>query len=354
MENIEKVLENGIISLFDKFGNEINFNKKELKYYKAKYSSTYKESLTLFVDGVPLVNLRNNKYHVKFKCSCGNISTIYLSKYLVKQKLSCPKCRENEEKIQWHKKYFEMKRNGMERGNKKRKKCHYDFDSENEYFKQDYFRRNLTEEEFNDIKDLIYSVNGIVVKGKKVDFLIAEPCHNSKKYSQCIKVDGKIIKLKDINLICGKCGNIFHITRQLKEHYKNGKFYCKSCIFTNFTFSTKKHEIGVTYQSNEELKFINLCLEHGIRIENGFKIPYFFNGKLHIYNTDFFLPDLKLIIEIKDNHIWHKKQIESGKWGKKEESALKFSKENGFSFRLLFPNDIIEFFKAYERDSLNY
>jgi len=346
MENIEKVLENGIISLFDKFGNKIDFDRKELKYYKSKYSSVPKDTLTLFIDDKPLVNLRDNKYHVSFKCNCGNISKIHLSKYLKKDKMSCCKCRENEEKIEWHKKYFEMKRNGMERGNKKRgKTVIYDFDNESEEFKKKYFERNLTEEEFSEIKHLIYSVDGVVVKDKNFDFLIAEPCFNAKKYSQAIKIDGKVIKLKNINIICCKCGEIFHITRQLKEHYRNGNFYCKPCVFTNFTFSRKKHESGLMYQSNEELKFINRCIENGIKIENGLKIPYFFNGKMHVYNSDYFLPDLKIIIEIKDNHIWHKKQIESGKWIEKEKSAIEFSNKNGFKFQLLFPNDIDSFFK---------
>ena len=78
MENIQKQLENGIIAIFDKFGNEIKFNKKELKYYKAKYSSALSPTLTLFIDDEPLINLKRNRYYVEFKCSCGEISKIHL------------------------------------------------------------------------------------------------------------------------------------------------------------------------------------------------------------------------------------------------------------------------------------
>lgn len=348
-----KELENGIVSLFDKFGNEIKFSKKELKYFKPKYSSSPNKTLTLFIDDKPLTNLRKFKYHVKYKCLCGNYSIIHLSKYLKKEKMTCGKCRENDEKKEWHKKYFEMKRNGKIRGNKTKSKKTYSFNAESDEFKEDYFSRNLTEEEFDKIKHLIYSVDNIILVDKNVEFLVAVPCYNAKKYSQCIKINGEIHKLKNINLICSFCGKIFHITRQLKEHLRNNSFYCKGCVFNNFTFSMKKHKNGILYQSNTEYNFIERCINNGIKIENGKKIPYVFNGEIHIYNSDFFLPEMGIIIEIKDNHIWHRMQVENGKWGKKEEYAIKFANENGYKFYLLFPNDIDSFFSTYERDSLN-
>lgn len=353
MEDFQKQLENGIISLFDKFGNEVKFEKKELKYYKAKYSSAPNPTLTLFIDDKPLVNLRHHQYHVEYECSCGNRSKIHLSKYLAKTKLGCQKCRENDEKIAWHKKYFEMKKNGEVRGNKGRKKSKYDFNSESDEFKEAYFKRNLTEDEFNDIKHLIYSIGDITLKDKSIEFLVAWPCHNAKKYAQYLRIDGKEYPLQNVNLICSCCGEIFHITRQLKEHLRNNSFYCKACVFNNFSFSMKKHECGVTYQSNEELKFIDRCLGKNIKIENGLKIPYFFENRLHVYNSDYFLPERGLMIEIKDNHVWHRKQVESGKWGKKEKAARLFAKEHGYEFYLLFPNDIDAFFNTYERNSLN-
>ena len=53
-----------------------------------------------------------------------------------------------------------------------------------------------------------------------------------------------------------------------------------------------------------------------------------------------------MVIELKDNHIWHKKQVESGKWEKKENGAKQYCNINGLKYVLLFPNDIDTFFKT--------
>ena len=65
------------------------------------------------------------------------------------------------------------------------------------------------------------------------------------------------------------------------------------------------------------------------------------------------MPYLKLLVEIKDEHIWHKQQVENGKWQAKEMSALKYCGQNGLKFILLFPKNFDNFFKTIERDSLN-
>ena len=71
------------------------------------------------------------------------------------------------------------------------------------------------------------------------------------------------------------------------------------------------------------------------------------------YRIDFFLPKYGFEIELKDNHVWHKKQVESGKWKAKEDSAINFCKTKGYRYFLLFPKDIEKFFYNLERDSLN-
>lgn len=71
------------------------------------------------------------------------------------------------------------------------------------------------------------------------------------------------------------------------------------------------------------------------------------------YITDFYLPQYKMIIELKDNHIWHKNQVKSGKWERKEEAANEYAKANDCKYILLFPTDIDSFFNSLEIDSLN-
>jgi len=53
-----------------------------------------------------------------------------------------------------------------------------------------------------------------------------------------------------------------------------------------------------------------------------------------------------MLIEIKDNHIWHRNQLKSGVWGVKQKAAEKFADKNGILYILLFKENIEEFFKS--------
>ena len=77
---------------------------------------------------------------------------------------------------------------------------------------------------------------------------------------------------------------------------------------------------------------------NSILIENGPKVLYFFNKKERTYNIDFKINNI--LIETKDNHIWHKKEIESGKWVLKSKSAKEYCKRNNMEYKLIFPKDI--------------
>jgi hypothetical protein len=94
------------------------------------------------------------------------------------------------------------------------------------------------------------------------------------------------------------------------------------------------------WQSIPERRFIDWCEEHNINISNGPKIPYTFNNNEHIYRVDFELPDLKQLIEIKDNHCWHKEQVKSGKFESKENAAIEWCKKNKYTYHVLFPKNI--------------
>ena len=202
MDDLRKTLCDAIISVLDENGNEIEFNKKEIKLYRAKYSSVLNDSVTLFLDDIPITNTKNKKQKVIYRCSCGEINTILLCRYLKKERLACHACREKDpEKIEWHKKYFEMRREGKileKKERKDRKKIERKFSNESDEFKADYFRRNLTEDEFRRAKKYIYSINGVVVENKDYEFLVAEKAPNAKLYSQKVIVDGKIMTLKNL------------------------------------------------------------------------------------------------------------------------------------------------------------
>ena len=76
---------------------------------------------------------------------------------------------------------------------------------------------------------------------------------------------------------------------------------------------------------------------NSIYIKNGPIIEYEFNNKLHKYKVDFELPNNNILLEIKDNHIWHKQQVESGKFNKKVECAKKWCQTNNYRYIVAFP-----------------
>jgi hypothetical protein len=78
----------------------------------------------------------------------------------------------------------------------------------------------------------------------------------------------------------------------------------------------------IMYQSKLELKFIEWCVSNNIIVKNGPNIDYVFNDKQHKYRVDFEIDGF--LIEIKDFHIWHRNQVESGKWDEKVNAANKF------------------------------
>ena len=102
-----------------------------------------------------------------------------------------------------------------------------------------------------------------------------------------------------------------------------------------------------------ELSFIEKCVSNNLLVKNGRRIPYIYNGSIHHYRIDFELPNEKMLIEIKDMHIWHKNQVSSGKWLAKRKAAEEYCKQVGFEYKILFPTDFDSFFETIRRDSLN-
>ena len=110
----------------------------------------------------------------------------------------------------------------------------------------------------------------------------------------------------------------------------------------------KLHEINHNYLLNIEKKSFHLIEKFVFEIshfhitklnlnESDICIEYFFENNAHKYKVDFELPTDKLLLEIKDNHIWHKNQVASGKFSKKEECAKKWCVEHNYKYILAFP-----------------
>lgn len=322
--------------------------------YLSKYSSNKVSTPTLYIDNVR-VNTRD--YRVMYKCQCGNINKIHLSKFLKKTTFKCVKCKEDEIKS---KKHSFMLKNKLYTKKDKNKvpftlseiitQSNINFFNEDDEFKNKYFIKNLTIDEFNTIKKNIVSVDGIDIVNNDVRFEPHIITKNQLKYSQYIIFNDNKINLKNVKFICEGCGDVYNTTRKLKTKINYHKSLCPKCVFCNKTFKIKKYKTkfndDINYQSGLELEFINKCEINNIQILNGESIEYVFKDKKHIYRVDFYLPELKILVEIKDNHVWHREQIKSGVWDVKSQSAKNYSKKNNLKYIILFQEDINEFFTS--------
>lgn len=337
-ETFETLLKS-IIRIDDLNGNEIKFNNLEVKCVKSQFSKVF--SNILFIDNIPCTSNKRH-YKITYKCRCGNIKTILLRKFLLKTKLKCCKCNQLSE--------F----GGIGHNNPNRPKTiqiqkrQLNFDNETKEFKESYFIKHLTPNEFKIWLPKIYQINDIIITDnirKKIIYLPHEQCNNQSKYTDMILLDNKKISIHDVYLKCEICGKIQRVhTNNLKN--KNINFIkCKQCALSNTTFPIQKYlNTNLTYHSSIEKEFLDICFNKNIEVENGLKIQYEWNGKSHKYISDFYLPKYRIIIELKSNNIFYRQQKASGKLDAKNNGAIKYAKENNMKFVFLFDNEIQNFF----------
>jgi predicted RNA-binding Zn-ribbon protein involved in translation (DUF1610 family) len=347
---LEDLLKNVTEIITKNFRIDID-NPDELKLISniSKYSSTKTPTIKIFYKGNPLK--RDDK--LSYKCpNCSEISTILVGRFLSKKTKFCYKCKEtNEEKRKLQSNYVtkSYKDFGKIRSiniNKKENNNLNDqdlFNSEDIEFKNRYFERHLTKSEFIKIVNNIKSINGVNIENHKVEYLPIVKTNNQMKFSPKVTIDGIINKFDNIEFYCSICGEDFR-GRNIKNKFKIG-FLCPVCSFSNkiFKFKSIKNIYGdnVVYQSKPEIKLINHCNSKNILIKNGPIIDYKFDGKDKKYKVDFDIPIHKILVEVKDMHIWHIEQIESGKWVAKERAAKNWSSKNGYQYYLIFDVDIL-------------
>jgi hypothetical protein len=101
-----------------------------------------------------------------------------------------------------------------------------------------------------------------------------------------------------------------------KIKIKNIKKYGTEYPSQNLEFFQKKLKYGLkikkienlTYQGSYEKDFI-LRYKDKITIENGLSIEYYHNDEKKIYHSDFFIPELNLVVEIKSRY-WYNEHLE--------------------------------------------
>jgi len=95
---------------------------------------------------------------------------------------------------------------------------------------------------------------------------------------------------------------------------------------------TTKFGDEIYYQSKLELKFVKLCEQNNVRVVNGDTIPYIKDNKKHRYHVDFKIQQESKwrLIEIKGNHLWFQRALESGDHALKMNVAIAYSKEKEY------------------------
>lgn len=147
--------------------------------------------------------------------------------------------------------------------------------------------------------------------------------------------DGILPSLEDLTRNC-KCGKTFVV-----KYLSSTKKYCSpTCVKNHAKMggfrenSSKLHRClynGIKMDSGSEKKFAEILDKHNIKwVKNSTKFyPYFYKGKNKKYYPDFYLPDLKIWIEIKGKiyvEPWLPNKLQSVK-DTGEEIVIIFSKE---------------------------
>ena len=93
-----------------------------------------------------------------------------------------------------------------------------------------------------------------------------------------------------------------------------------------------KYNNTLYYQTKPEFRFIKWCEFNNVFVTNGDKIPYIFDKKNRYYFCDFKIAENNTwrLIEIKKKHKWWYDELRSGKMKEKVNSAIQFSKKNGY------------------------
>lgn len=322
---------------------EIKFNNVEIKYIKSKFSQTY--SRTLFIDGIKISGNKRKCCKVVYKCRCGRENKIYLTKYLGKNKIVCQHCLQDR----LFDDHLETKPYDIIKGVRKRKEKDkpLKFEEMPKEFIDNFNKKNISPNEFYNYLPHLYKINNETIQDKLSNIIYKLfPTNNQHKFSYKISFDnGKTFNaIKSMKIKCSICGNEqqIHIDNIKNKDLNNLK--CSKCLLTNHKYKIQLYdETGLTYQSNTEKYFLDKCKENNIKVQNGIKIPYYFNNSNHIYYSDFYLPQQKIIVEIKENNIWYKKDLESGKIEAKNNAAIEFGKKYNIKYKLLFGQYIDEF-----------
>jgi hypothetical protein len=341
-----------IYEIYDKGSKtKIDIYDRKLKFYSSKYSSKKNEIWHIELNDTILK--KTSDVIISYRCvncnTTNSVSSTQIIRKINKCSTFCPKCNIiNLNSISYDR---SVKSNVSEEKPKTLSKIYKDslieFETYPNDFKQSYLLSHLSVDDYKRIKpNIIGFCNKNKNKLDDYEFWDIFKTNNQQKFTSVLydKNNDTIFKADQPVLKCDNCLNTWRAKNI--EQFKNAyKILCKDCKLCNRTFKIRSTSniMGdrIIYQSKLELKFINWCESNGIVVHNGPSIEYFFDDKCLTYRVDFKIDNM--LIEIKDFHIWHKNQIESGKWNAKMEGVNKYIEESSKpkikKYYLLTPNN---------------
>lgn len=272
---------------------------------------------------------KNSNVKIDVKCDiCGTEKNLKVQDYFLSyknNKYSCSKCSKIEYKKTMIEKYgvensFQLENvKKLSKDTKKLKYKDINFNNRNKS-KQTCIEKYGVEnpQQNNDIKNKTNNTNikkyGFAVASKNISIKEKMLNTNLTKWNSKCTLHSELLKYKIKDIFISKYG--------VDNPMKNINIMKKSQIS-----SLKRKQYNNTnllYQGTYELDFL-IKYYNKIDIENGISIKIIFNKKDKMYHSDFYIPSLNLIIEIKSSY-WYNKYLELNKL--KEKTC----KELGYNF----------------------
>jgi hypothetical protein len=230
-----------------------------------------------------------------------------------------------------------------------------EFETYPDQYKNSYLLSHLSTEDYNRILPKIQSFgSGKYTELNDYEYWPIYKVNNQMKFSYVLhdKVNDTIFKANQPVIKCDNCENNWRC--KSLEIFKNcHKLLCPDCKLCNRTFKIRptkniNNQI-IMYQSKLELKFIDWCASNNLVVNNGPNVSYVFNEKSHKYRVDFQIDNL--LIEIKDFHIWHRNQVESGLWDEKVKAVNQFILDNNLKkYYFVTPNNWNQMIKELQSE----
>lgn len=306
---------------------------RELKFETSKYSSKKEDIWHVTINDIKLK--KTSKYLISYNCpTCNKISTISTTCFLRKVRNCRPGCFQCSV-IRLNSTNYPPKEK-IEKKKLTIKEFHeqsiIDFNLYPEDYKNSFLLSHLSSDDYNRLKSKIISFGNSKYKDlDNYEFWPILKVNNQMKFSSVLYdiINNSIFKTDQPIIRCDNCEKTWR-AKSLESFKNDHKILCHDCKLCNKIFKIRpiKNALNnvIIYQSKLEHKFIEWCNNKNIVVTNGPNVEYFFNEKTRKYRVDFKID--KILIEIKDYHIWHKNQIASGMWDKKVEAVWKYIGEN--------------------------